>query len=666
MLVSAGDHPFRVLSRGSIERISRGVSGGGAPKKRPGRAPFKVREALLALCAAAAVGSSPPRPVAPLGPHVRTLDAPETETIARSETALCRGTPIGPCGEAGATVRTVTRRGSSPPISSRSMPSGPLASDAEVCGVVPHAWHGQPVPGGGTLIPAAFFWPSTIGPSGRVAFVASIDGSERNQGLFVADSEGLRVIVRGCGGGGGSGNPGSGCGDPSPIGGSFSGLFLGTAFVPDINVNGDVLFLSDVDQGSSPRGLFLYRAAEKQIVKVAAVGDAFPTGGLLGAIGPGSLNASGEVVFLASTSTAGPADADILFWRKGVATKFAAVGDPAPGGGTFSYLGTEWSGFVDDTWVPTGPAPDINDAGQVSFRAYVSGGTAAGGLLVSTGREHRWTVKVGDPTPAGGSYVDFFAPTINNSGKIAFFADYQRSPGDYSSGWFAGSPSTHWRKALAFYDPIDGGACWGLAVSRNPIQAIDDDGDVLLWTSVLMPGGEERERFVISPENGVPRIVARQGDSSPLGGRIGALQAWPSLRAGRGTLSTQVVGAPDGVFSAHMVFLRGPRAIRGVEVRHGGLPDVGVALSWDGQESSDGSLMRYDVTRGTLSGLRSGGPVADAVCAANDLTTPSFAEPEAQCPAGPGDGCWYLVRGQNDCATGIYGPAALDDSTVCP
>ena len=667
MLASEEGRSSASPAEGSIGRAAPRVPDDGASRTLAVRLRSRVfGTVLLTLSAAAVAAPSPAGPVAPPGPRSRALDAPEGNVIARLDTAPYRFGRVGPGGAIDATSRAARRWSGSAPTSGHAVRSVSFASDGAVCGVLPRAWHGQSVLGGGTLAPAASFWPSTIGPAGRVAFVSSIDGSDRNQAVFVADSQGLLVIARGCGGGGGSGNPGSGCGDPSPIGGTFSGLFLGTVFVPDVNVHGDVLFLADVHEGSARRGLFLYRAQARQIVKVAAPGDASPSGGLFGAVGPGSLNANGDVAFLASASGAGPGAADIFLWQDGVVSALASVGDPAPGGGTFSHLGTEWYGFVDGSFIPIGPVPDINDAGQVSFRAYVEGGATPGGLLVSSGAKHRWYARVGDEAPAGGSYVDFFAPTLNHSGEIAFFADYERAQGDYSSGWFAGSPDTRWRKALAFYDAIDGGLCWGLAVSRNPIQALDDAGDVLLWTSVRMPGGEESERLVISPEHGAPIVVSRQGDPSPLGGQVAALQPWPSLRAGRGTLSAHILGSPDDVYSAHMVFLRGPGEIRGVVARAGLLQAEGVLLSWIGQESSDGSPMRYDVTRGTLVGLRSGGPMADATCAADDLTTPGFAEPEWLCPATPGDGCWYVVRGQNGWATGRYGPTALDDASVCP
>ena len=55
-------------------------------------------------------------------------------------------------------------------------------------------------------------------------------------------------------------------------------------------------------------------------------------------------------------------------WDNGVVTKIAALGDPAPEGGTFSGLGVESFGFQDGTSIPVGPVPDINDSDQIAFR----------------------------------------------------------------------------------------------------------------------------------------------------------------------------------------------------------------------------------------------------------------------------------------------------------
>jgi hypothetical protein len=172
-----------------------------------------------------------------------------------------------------------------------------------ICGIESRAAHGQVAPNtnGGTLNPVAFINPTTVNASGRVAFNSEVAGSNRNQGVFVADSGGtISAIAIGCGGFGGSGDTTSMCGDVSPIGGHFGGFFFGTIFTPDINDAGDVLFFCDVNGGSSRRALFLYRAVSGEIVKVAAVGDSSPIGGTFGAVGPGSLNNNGKVVFLAS------------------------------------------------------------------------------------------------------------------------------------------------------------------------------------------------------------------------------------------------------------------------------------------------------------------------------------------------------------------------------
>jgi hypothetical protein len=168
-----------------------------------------------------------------------------------------------------------------------------LAPSGSICGVESRAAHGQVAPNtnGGTLNPQAFFNPSTVNASGSVAFNSQVDASDRNQGVFVADSDGtIRAIAIGCGGLGGGGDTTSMCGDASPIGGHFGGFFTGTIFTPDMNDAGDVIFFCDVNGGDSRRALFLYQAASGQIVKVAAVGDPSPIGGTFGAVGPGSLN----------------------------------------------------------------------------------------------------------------------------------------------------------------------------------------------------------------------------------------------------------------------------------------------------------------------------------------------------------------------------------------
>ena len=430
--------------------------------------------------------------------------------------------------------------------------TGSRSPSGEICGVESRAAHGQIAPNtnGGTLDPVAFINPTTVNASGRVAFNSQVDGSDRNQGVFVADSDGtITAIAIGCGGLGGGGDTTSMCGDASPIGGHFGGFFFGTFFTPDINDAGDVLFFCDVNGGSSRRALFLYRGASGEIVKVAAVGDPSPIGGTFGAVGPGSLNNNGQVVFLASA--VGTINSDIFMWDNGVVTKVAAVGDPAPQGGTYSGLGVESAGFQDGTNIPVGPVPDINDSGQIAFRAIASGGVTQRGIIVRTAQVDEWYVKVPDPTPIGGTYFDMQAPSINNAGQIAFFSDYRPTPDTFNSGWFAGAPG-NWRKVVVFFDPIDGGQCLGLAFSRNPMQTIDAAGNVVFWANLDSNG--TTDRLVLGLTDGNLLIAARRGDPTPIGGTFGTMDAWPAIHGNIGTLNVATPGAQNGALSAHMAF----------------------------------------------------------------------------------------------------------------
>ncbi len=102
-------------------------------------------------------------------------------------------------------------------------------------------------------------------------------------------------------------------------------------------------------------------------------------------------------------------------------------------------------------------------------------------------------------------------------------------------------------------------------------------------------------------------------------------------------------------------------------------PAGDVQLSWVSLDSLVGPSTGYDVVRGVLSVLRSGGFPGAAVCAANDLANTPYSEPAIDCDPPAGDGCFYLTRGQNTCATGSYAdssqspPHPLDaGASPCP
>lgn len=414
------------------------------------------------------------------------------------------------------------------------------------------AWHNQAVPGGGLLSTLAFMNPTIINAQGQIAFIASVTGVSRNQGVFVADAAGLHPIAIGCGGGGGAGDAPTTCGDVTPVGGTFGGFFQGTMFAPPLTDAGDVLFLAEVDGGSESRCLFLYEAAEDDIVPVACVGDTAPGGGTFSAVGPGSMNNHRQVVFLAFVG-GNLFTSHAFLWDDGVLTRYVGAGDAAPGGGTFSQVGTEYLGYADGTNIPTGDVPDINDAGQISFRAAVSGGIGSGGIFLSEGGVHEWYVELGDPTPLGGTYIGLEAPLLNEAGEVAFFADIQISAVEFNSAWIVGRPGD-WRKALAFYDEIAGGQCWGMAISRNPINALGEDGSLAVWSNILNPDNTETDYMLVSRPDGTLDTVAVQGTATPLGGTFGEMQAWPAQsRLGVATVSGFTPGAPGGILNAHFI-----------------------------------------------------------------------------------------------------------------
>ena len=88
----------------------------------------------------------------------------------------------------------------------------------------------------------------------------------------------------------------------------------------------------------------------------------------------------------------------------------------------------------------------------------------------------------------------------------------------------------------------------------------------------------------------------------------------------------------------------------------GGAP---TRLAWDAQAAGIGPGVRYDVAGGTLSVLRASG-LSSTACLAGDLQPAAYDDLRGD-PA-PGDGYFYLVRGENSCASGGFGPGreALD------
>lgn len=434
-----------------------------------------------------------------------------------------------------------------------------LPITSTVCDEGAIALHTQAVPGGGTLSLGALPTAAALDAHGRVAFYGRVAGSPRNQGVFVVDAGVLHPIAFGSGGGLGSGNPGAAVGDPTPLGGrfagfppaggglpaQFTGLEFGEALVPALNANGDVLFLADVQGGSATRGLFLHRAATQTIVKVAANGDPLPGGGTLLGCGPGALNSSGSVVFVAYGASS--ADERILRWDNGVLAQVAALGDAAPSLGVYTWLGFAGYAMPDGTSLPVRPVPDINDRGSLCFVAYTSQ-LGAHGIVFDDGTGPQWYALVAQTiTSAGNAVGECSAAVLNEVDDIAFYCSFWNGISLVPGGWLVGRAG-QFREALVFNELLGSEPVVGLAASVNPLSPLSDEGDLVVWCTTQAASGP-RDALVLSQASGARTAIRREGDASVTGGALTKLSRWPSINARGQVLSSS--GIAGSVNAAH-------------------------------------------------------------------------------------------------------------------
>jgi hypothetical protein len=206
------------------------------------------------------------------------------------------------------------------------------------------------------------------------------------------------------------------------------------------------------------------------------------------------------------------------------------------------------------------------------------------------------------------------AASINNAGQIAFLADFQPTPDTFNTGWFAGAPG-NWRKVIAFFDPVDGGQCLGLAFSRNPMQMIDPAGNVIFWTNLDSNGGSDR--IVLGLSDGSLLVTARRGDPTPIGGTFGSMDAWPATGGNNGSINVSTPGAQNGVLSAHMTSTlcsTQTLALTGASSRIGPF-EIDLPLSGErGIESRGGGIGRRYTLVFTFNNLITSVDSADTTC----------------------------------------------------
>jgi len=199
------------------------------------------------------------------------------------------------------------------------------------------------------------------------------------------------------------------------------------------NEKGDVAFaghiygddcIANAGLGGCWRSMFLKDGGSGRIVTVARVGDTAPNGKKYTSVASTTLNAWGDVVFLADFSPANDfSDDAVLLYSHGRAVMIAEVGDLMPDGKTLAMVGTSGLDIA------------MNDFGDVIFDADLTDGTEA---------IYRWrhgqlslVAKTGTHTPAGViSDLDDWGLgwactqlSINDWGQILFMAHFQGGGG---------------------------------------------------------------------------------------------------------------------------------------------------------------------------------------------------------------------------------------------
>ena len=239
--------------------------------------------------------------------------------------------------------------------------------------------------------------------------------------------------------------------DPSPVGGMFKGCGFGQ---PAINNNGEVAFFACGEKDGFFFGDGVFKYSGGQISKVVVSEDPSPIGGTFAlnfipaqAV---QMNDRGDVLFQAGVILSlFEKERFGLFLKTSEGFKKIEVdGDSIPGGA------------IKENTFANG---DLNNIGEVSFSAVMTGGQADSGIFINSRGQINKIMAQGDPTPIGGKFgslIDpelresFPTPRINDNGTIAFKARVEGGSGQ--SAIFLASPRAM-VKAVAVGDQLPTG-----------------------------------------------------------------------------------------------------------------------------------------------------------------------------------------------------------------
>jgi hypothetical protein len=378
---------------------------------------------------------------------------------------------------------------------------------------------GDAAPGGGTFdrfgqetLPIV----APVNGRGDVAFFASLSRGGADEGIFLNRAGRIVTVARE--------------GDPVAGVGRLSGF--GKHPTPALSEAGAVAFAAAVAGGRAVEGIFTWSAGRlRAVVTTGTPAPGIPSG-VVASVDTPAINASGEVVFLATIRRGRESIEAILASRGGVLRKVVAQGDPAPAGGLFAGFGP----------------PAVNAHGSVAFAAVVEGKAVPGGIFVASGGRIQMVVGAGEDTPIGGIFAKFSERiALNDRGLIAFHGMLKFAP--VEAAIFA-IEDGRTRAVARLGDAAPGG---GTIDHFGLWPAIGSDGAIAFAASI--EGGPAPVAVLRADAAGLTRVVA-VGDTLPGGDRIRSLTLYPIVSLGSGghlafaVAPTATGEGPEGLFAA--------------------------------------------------------------------------------------------------------------------
>ncbi|MCV2362334.1 PEP-CTERM sorting domain-containing protein [Paucibacter sp. DJ1R-11] len=381
---------------------------------------------------------------------------------------------------------------------------------------------GSAAPGTGSGVSFASLNVPQLNSTGQVAFRATLSGAGvtgSNDGGIWRDGS---LIVR----------------EGSAATGAGSGVSFSAFSSIQLNAAGQVAYSaalsgSNITLGKNDRSLWLGNQL------IAQTGNAAPgadSGVTFASFSPGKLNAAGQVAYQAQLTGPGISlGTDSGIWRD--SNLVALEGRPAPGAGSgvsFSFLELE----------------DFNAAGQVAYRANLTGTIVSSVNDVSIWRNNALIAREGSSAPgsvAGLNFGNLTSPQLNAFGQLAFQSALTGTGVVTNANDIA-----IWRgdTLIARRGEAAPGTASGVSFISLLAPKINDVGQVA-FGGVLTGAG-------ISPDNRVgiwrdTTLIVRSGQTAPgtSGGvRIADIGSNPELSAG-GQVSFAADLAGTGVSSAN-------------------------------------------------------------------------------------------------------------------